>query len=248
MKITKDEFLNWDNKVITLMGMSGVGKSYVAAQLAEWGWFNYSCDHLIGTKYLSAYVDGAVSADNILNLSEFVGQIGGLEKGGVGLDEFARRQKMYYDAEVSVLRDMPVSVDAAPRKFVNDSSGSMCEVEDEDVLRAVGEKSLLIYLKVGQEDHAEILERAIKYPKPLYFPPAFFADRLAKFQSKFDITDIEEIDPYVFLSWVFPHLFESRLPKYQALADEHGVTISVGAFSKIKSEEEFIAVVAEALS
>ena len=248
MKITKQEFLDWPDKTITLMGMSGVGKSHVSLKLAEWGWFNYSCDHLIGTKYLSSYVAGAVSADNILNLSEFVGQIGDPSKGGVGREEFARRQKMYYDAEVSVLRDLPVSVDAGTRRFVNDSSGSMCEVEDEDVLRVVGEKTLLVYLKVRQEDHADILDRAIKYPKPLYFPPAFFEERLARFLSKFDVPRVEEVDPQVFLSWVFPHLFEARLPKYQALADQYGVTISAGAFANLKNEDEFIDVIAGALS
>jgi len=31
-------------KAITLMGMSGVGKSHFSMQLAQWGWGHYSCD------------------------------------------------------------------------------------------------------------------------------------------------------------------------------------------------------------
>lgn len=251
MKLTKAEFFDWPEKSISLIGMSGVGKSYISAKLAEWGWFNYSCDHLIGTKYLADQVEGAVSADNILNLSEFVGQIGDPAKGGVGLDEFKRRQKMYYDAEVAVLRDLPEEFDHARRNLykhaVNDSSGSLCEVEDAEVLREVGEKTLLVYLKVKQEDHENILRRAIEYPKPLFFPSSFFDERLARFQEKFEIKSVEDIDPAAFLRWVFPHLFESRLPKYQALADQYGVTISAGELAAAQSESEFLMIIAEAL-
>lgn len=251
MKLTKQEFLDWDKKAISLIGMSGVGKSYISAKLGEWGWFNYSCDHLIGTKYLADQVSGDMTADNIQSLSEFVGQIGDPAKGGVGLDEFKRRQQMYYDAECAVLKDLPEEFDHAERNmytsFVNDSSGSMCEVEDEEVLRGVGEKTLMVYLKVRQEDHADILRRAIEYPKPLFFPPAFFEERLARFQTKFDVGRVEDIDPQVFLRWVFPHLFESRLPKYKALADQYGVIIPVSNFLNMNSEDDFINVIAGAL-
>lgn len=247
MKLSKSEFLDQPKKRITLLGMSGVGKSYIAAKLEGWGWTNYSCDHLIGTKYLADQVKGAVSADNILSLSEFVGQIGDPAKGGVGLDEFKRRQKMYYDAECAALRDMPGAADVAAGHFVNDSSGSLCEVEDQSILDSVGEKTLFVYLRVRQADHAQILDRAVKYPKPLFFPPAFFEERLERFMSKFEINAVEQIDPDVFLSWVFPHLFESRLPKYKALADRYGVTISTGAFEDLESEAQFIQIIADHL-
>lgn len=247
MKPGKQEFLDQPRKAVTLIGMSGVGKSHISSKLEEWGWTNYSCDHLIGTKYLADQVEGAVSADNILNLSEFVGQIGDPARGGVGLEEFRRRQKMYYDAECAVLQDLPAALEGVSGHFVNDSSGSLCEVEDESILQAVGEKTLFVYLRVRQADHAEILERAIQYPKPLFFPPAFFDERLTAFQKKFEIESVEEIDPAVFLSWVFPYLFESRLPKYKALADQYGVTISTGAFENLQSEEQFIEIIAEAL-
>ncbi|MEM7679602.1 MAG: ATPase [Pseudomonadota bacterium] len=247
MKLSKQEFLDQPSKRISLIGMSGVGKSYISSKLEGWGWANYSCDHLIATKYLADKVEGAVSADNIVNLSSFVGQIGDPDKGGVPLEEFKRRQQMYYDAECAVLKDLPEAVGQADGHFVNDSSGSLCEVQDQSVLDAVGQKTLFIYLRVRQADHAEILERAVQYPKPLYFPPAFFEERLKRFLEKFEIETVEEIDPPVFLSWVFPHLFESRLPKYKALADQYGVTISTGAFTDLNSEEDFINIIADHL-
>jgi hypothetical protein len=250
MKPTATEFLSQPRKSITLIGMSGVGKSYISCKLAEWGWFNYSCDYLIGTEYLAEAVraSGAMRPDDITNLSDFVGQVGDVSKGGVGVDEFRRRQKMYYDAECAVLRDIDKGIAAAAGKnFINDSSGSLCEVEDENILAHVAARTLFVYLRVDQSEHPKILERAVKYPKPLYFPPAFFNDRLAAYQKEFGVNGADEIDPKAFLSWVFPYLFQSRLPKYQRLADMYGVTIPSSALSDLKSEGEFLEIVTSTL-
>ena len=247
MKLSKQEFLDQPRKAISLIGMSGVGKSYMSSKLAGWGWTNYSCDHLIATKYLADQVEGAVTADNILNLSNFVGQVGDPAHGGVDVSEFQHRQNMYYKAECAVLRDLPKALENIVGHFVNDSSGSMCEVQDKAIIDSVGQKTLLVYMRVRQEDHADILERAIAYPKPLFFPPAFFTERMKAFLKKFELDNVEQIKPDVFLSWVFPYLFESRLPKYKALADQYGVTISTGAFTDINSEDEFITMIAEHL-
>jgi hypothetical protein len=46
---------------------------------------------------------------------------------------------------------------------------------------------------------------------------------------------------------VFPRLFESRLSKYQGLADAYGVTIPSGDFKNIASEEDFLNRIAKAL-
>ena len=52
MPITISEFNDIERKTITLMGMSGVGKTYMASMLAEQGWYHYSCDYKIGTCYM----------------------------------------------------------------------------------------------------------------------------------------------------------------------------------------------------
>lgn len=249
MKITAQEFLEQPKKAITFIGMSGVGKSHVSCQLAEWGWKNYSCDYLIGTEYLKDVLGGGdgISEDNILGLSEFVGQVGDGSKGGLPLEEFQRRQKLYYDAEVQSLRDGCDEIAQAGGHTVIDSSGSICEIEDQGVLKELGEKSLFVYLKVRQEGHGEILARAVQYPKPLYFPPAFLLERLEYYRAQFDVAAVEQIDPVEFLRWVFPFLFEARLSKYQALADQYGVTIYSDQFLDVRSEEEFLTIIAGAL-
>jgi GTPase SAR1 family protein len=53
MRMTAEKFLGWSHKAITLLGMSGVGKTTLAARLPHSKWFHYSGDYRIGTKYLS---------------------------------------------------------------------------------------------------------------------------------------------------------------------------------------------------
>jgi len=247
------EFLAQPKKAITFIGMSGVGKSYMSHQLEQWGWVSYSSDYLIGTEYLDDVMRETLSfeetlgKDNMEFLSSFVGKLGNPDQGGLLLEEFQKRQKFYYDAECQSLIDMQGALDKTSGHFVCDSSGSLCEVEDESILERVGQGSVVVYLKVKQEGHAEILDRAFKFPKPLYFPPAFLLERLERYKEKFDLSGVEEIDPLEFLRWVFPHLFESRLPKYQRIADQYGVTISSHIMGAIKSEDDFLQLVARGL-
>lgn len=257
MKLTAEEFLAQPIKAITLIGMSGAGKSYLANKMAGWGWVNYSCDDLIGTKYLkealenrTAAAAAASVADPLKLLSAFVGKIGNPAKGGLVREEFRRRQKLYYNAECQALKDTISALNVAQtqgRNFVNDSAGSLCEIEDAALLEEIGKETLFVYLKIGQNDHEKLLNRAISNPKPLYFPAPFFKERLESYMAQFDMAAIEEIDPDEFLRWVFPYLFESRLPKYKALAEKHGVKVSVSDLENIDSEDEFFKVVANAL-
>ncbi|MBF0265629.1 MAG: ATPase, partial [Gammaproteobacteria bacterium] len=52
MKFTVEQFRAWKNKKITLLGMSGVGKTYISSILRQEQWFHYSGDYRIGTRYL----------------------------------------------------------------------------------------------------------------------------------------------------------------------------------------------------
>ena len=51
MKLSVQEFRDWEHKSITLLGMSGVGKTRLSSMLRS-NWFHYSGDYRIGTRYL----------------------------------------------------------------------------------------------------------------------------------------------------------------------------------------------------
>lgn len=125
------------NKAITLLGMSGAGKTHFSQRLAAWGWEHYSCDFEIAKR-----LGIEVSVDDLSALSSFIGQVGDEAKGGLPIEEFKRRQKLYIDAEMQALRDVPYGAG----RLVNDSTGSFCEIEDEMLIAEVADKLSLIHI------------------------------------------------------------------------------------------------------
>lgn len=249
MNITAKEFINSPNKSITLLGMSGAGKTHISCQLEAWGWHNYSCDYVIGDKYLKDELSGVgpITADDIGALSEYLGKLGDTNHGGFGLDLFRDRQKAYYDAEIAALYDMGRVMSDVNGDFIHDSTGSLCEVEDDALMKKIGEQTLFVYLKTDKQEEKLVLQRARDYPKPLFFPPEFLNNKLEEFLAEFNIRSVDDMVPDDFSRWVFPILFDARKPKYQKLADLYGVTINASEFKNLKSSEEFIDIIAKSL-
>ncbi|MGH1397906.1 MAG: hypothetical protein ACRBCT_01700 [Alphaproteobacteria bacterium] len=221
------------NKVITLLGMSGAGKTHFSARMVGWGWSHYSNDYEIAKR-----LGISVTVDDLSALSAFVGQVGDVERGGLSLEEFKRRQVAYMDAEMDVLRDMPEGA----ARLVNDSTGSFCEIEDEGVIAEVAAKSTLVYIETDAASHEEVIQRAVEYPKPLYFPPALF-DGWVEEYCEVQGTQVDGIVPNDFSAWVFPKLFASRLPKYERLAAEYGVKVRAQDLHACEDEAQFLALV-----
>ncbi len=246
MKLTKQEFFEQPRKAITLIGMSGAGKTHISCQLEKWGWHNYSCDYVIGSEYLKDELDSTqgISAENIGALSVYLGKLGKPLSGGFDLELFQQRQKSYYDAEVMALRDMDRVLNNVSCNFVHDSTGSLCEIEDNALLKKIGEQTMFIYLKTGEEEEKEVLRRAREYPKPLFFPPRFLTKKLEIYMSQNGHENVAEVEPDEFSRWVFPILFEERKPKYQRLADLYGITIPSNEFKNLQSSDQFIEIIA----
>jgi hypothetical protein len=57
-----------------------------------------------------------------------------------------------------------------------------------------------------------------------------------------------EIDPDEFARWVFPHLFHSRIPRYEAIAHPHGYTVTSDEVAKVKNEEDFLTLIELAIA
>ncbi len=247
MKLSKQEFLNAPRKAITFIGMSGAGKTHISSQLEQAGWNNYSCDFVIGDEYLRTELEGSFSADDIGALSLYLGRLGGEQHGGFALEKFKKRQKAYYDAEVLALNAMNDVMAQGNGHFVHDSTGSLCEIEEDDVIQKIGETTLFVYLKADAETEKEVLQRAFDYPKPLFFPAQFLSDHIEQFLSEQEIKSVDDIVPDDFSRWVFPKLFEARKPKYQRLADLYGVTIPAAEFYALQSSDQFIETIANHL-
>lgn len=252
MKMKQHEFLQTKQKSITLIGMSGVGKTYLSGLLENWGWARYSCDFEIGNKYLIEHLTGQMqSPEDMAVLSAFIGKLGDPKFGGLPIEEFKKRQKAYYDAECSSIASISTAITNAHedgfKNFVHDSTGSLCEIMDDDLLAELGRHTMFVYLQAGAEEEKLVLERARLHPKPLFFPPAKFDGWVKEYLDSEGLSASDQIVPDDFSRWVFPKLFKARLPKYQKLADLYGVTVSCRAFYDVTNEKGFIERIAKAL-
>jgi hypothetical protein len=271
MQFTIDEFRAWENKSVTLLGMSGVGKTHLSMLLRNHNWFHYSGDYRIGTRYLDEpimdlikqqamqapflrdllrrdwiRIRNNIKVDDLGPVLSFVGKLGNPERGGVPLDEFSRRQALYRQAEIAAMQDVPEFIRKAHEiygyeNFVNDVGGSLCELDEPAVIDLLVRHSLILYIRVTEKTEEEaLISRAQSSPKPLYYRPAFLAEQLEQYLGLRGQEYAAEVDPDDFCSWVFPRLFHSRVPRYEAIARPHGYTVTSNEVATVRDEQDFL--------
>ena len=96
-------------------------------------------------------------------------------------------------------------------------------------------------------DAQEVIRRAELDPKPLYYRDEFLDEQLDIYKRENSIEYVALIEPDDFVRWVFPRLFYSRLPRYQAIADHYGYTVSSSEVAQVKDESDFLRLVETAL-
>jgi hypothetical protein len=58
----------------------------------------------------------------------------------------------------------------------------------------------------------------------------------------------DQIDPDDFVCWVFPELFKARVPRYEAIAEQYGYTVDGDEVAKVKTEDDFMQLIAQAIA
>lgn len=277
MKLSPHEFRSWDNRRVTLLGMSGVGKTRLAALLRQHDWFHYSADYRIGTRYLdepildnikqqamqvpflrdllrsdSIYISNNITVDNLHPVSSFLGKLGNPEAGGLSLREFERRQALHREAEAAAMRDVPVFIGKAQeiygyRHFVNDAGGSLCELDEAGLIDCIAECTILLYIQATGDEESALVERSKRNPKPLFYRKEFLDEHLREYMELRGVPYVALIDPDDFTSWIFPRLFAARKPRYEAIAHQYGYTVTSGEIQSVRDETDFLQLVEEAL-
>lgn len=160
------EFLASSRKRVLLFGMSGLGKTFLSNMLRDTapknggGWFHYSVDYRIGTRYMgeliadnfkreamkvpllrellmsdSVYIASNITFDNLAPLSTYLGKPGNPDLGGLPFAEYMKRQEEHRRAEIAAMLDTGHFIKRAEelygyQNFICDTSGSICEVVD----------------------------------------------------------------------------------------------------------------------
>jgi hypothetical protein len=278
MRLTPDEYRTLPNRRITLLGMSGVGKTRLSNMLRREDWFHYSGDYRIGTRYLSEpildnikaqamqvpflrtllradsiQIINNITVDNLHPVSSFLGKLGNPEHGGLSLTEFKRRQALHHHAEVQAMLDVPDFIHKARAlfgypHFINDAGGSVSELEAPEVMEILARHTVIIYIRATEQNQRELIARAERDPKPLYYREDFLDEQLSRYMAERSLEYVAQIDPDDFVRWVFPILFRARLPRYEAIAREYGYTILSSDLAEIRDSADFDELVLSALA
>ena len=271
------------NKRVSLLGMSGLGKTKLSNMLqSTFSWFHYSVDYRIGTRYLdehivdnfkqeamknvflrdllisdSIYISSNLNFNNLSPLSTYLGKPGSEDLGGIDFNLYKKRQKQHREAEILSVMDTNKFIEKsnniyAYQNFVCDTSGSICEVvnpEDpnDPLLTHLYKNTLIILIKGDKKHKDQLIKRFKANPKPIYYNENFLNEKWSNFKNINNV-DNKNVDPDKFILYCFEDLLDHRIPIYDSIAKNWGITINADDISKVKNEKDFINLVSNYLN
>ncbi|MEO0359865.1 MAG: ATPase [Pseudomonadota bacterium] len=204
----------------------------------------------------SIYIGSNLSFHNLTPLSTWLGKPGDPAKGGIPFGDYIERQRLHREAEIASMLDAGPFVERARElyrydHFVCDTSGSLCEVAEaanpnDPVLNALYQAMLPVYIRGGAAQEEDLKARFDRAPKPMYYQEAFLR-RI--WDDHLDATgDAEDaVDPDAFIRHGFARLIEHRRPRYEAIADNWGVTVEADEIEDVHAAEDFSRLIEDAL-
>ncbi len=201
-KLTEHEFLrrlNNNQLVLTLIGMSNIGKSYWAKKLAEIGFKHIDCDGRIENKLLQRSFK--IKNNGVSGLAEWMGY--------PHEERFPKTQAEYLSTEKEVMLEIIDElekgiIESSIGNIAIDTSGSFIYAGKE-TCQGIREKSLIVYIKAPKEMKEKMFEKFIENPKPV-----IWGDIYKKRE------DESEIDA---LARCYPDLLDYRFKLYEECAD-----------------------------
>ena len=245
MKIPDNETPGFQFKRIALLGMSGLGKTFISRNLFKNdNWSHYSVDYEIGKLLFKNEHENLFEGfdiDNLTNLSNFLGKPGSSSKGGIPFSEYVSRQRLHRDAEKKATLNACSLIEKSPvlSKMVCDTSGSICELvnpsDKEDILlTSLSRNFLIICLEAPDSIYQVLIDRFLAKPKPMYYEENFLHSLWRTF--KIGSIDTEDkINPDDFMIFGFKALIERRKAIFDMISKNWGITLNFEHLRKVKT-------------
>ncbi|MDF0599515.1 ATPase [Psychromarinibacter sp. C21-152] len=204
----------------------------------------------------SIYIGSNITFHNLTPLSAYLGKPGDPEKGGLPFGDYVERQEQHRVAEISALLDTPHFIERALdiygyTNFVCDSGGSICEVVDpadphDPVLTTLSAHTLMVWIEGSEAHTEELVRRFDRHPKPMYYNPEFLLRAWSDYLAETVLPE-EKVDPDAFIRWTYARALAHRQPRYRAMAENWGITVSAEEVAAVEEAADFDALIARAL-
>ncbi|MGY9048146.1 ATPase [Puniceibacterium antarcticum] len=205
----------------------------------------------------SIYIDSNITFHNLTAVSSYLGKPGAADKGGLPIATYQRRQDQFARAEKQALLDTGYFIDRAEGlygypHFVCDTGGSICEWVDpkdpaDPILSELSRHCLMVWIRGTEAHTAELIRRFDRAPKPMAYQPEFLLRVWREYLSLHDCAE-GDVDPDAFIRWTYAQALAHRQPRYEAMANNWGLTVDASDLADITTPAEFDAVIAAALA
>lgn len=180
--------------MITLIGMSGSGKSHWSAKLSERGFARYCCDDMIEER-LGIELK-ALGYSGIHDVAKWMGQ--------PYAPQYPMTSRRYLDLEGEVTSEALAKIEESGiQRGVIDTTGSVIYLEG-NILQELRARTRLVYLETPDSVKEEMYRLYIAYPKPV-----IWGDSFSRANGE---TDTEA------LGRCYPRLLAYRTARYASLA------------------------------
>jgi len=223
MKLPKLQFeqLFQENQLIlSLIGMSNIGKTYWSKKLHDVGFRHINCDDLIEAKL--APVLKKLGYLGIADVSRWMGQLYN--------ERFSANQQKYLSLEKEILEDIFAEIKYGKiQNTVIDTTGSVVHASG-NICARLKQCSLVIYIEASEKMKEKMFKQYLKEPKPVVFGNAY--------DPKDDETTAQT------LKRCYRKLLNLRSALYAEFAD---VIIPRGAIEENMDVHQFISLIKQSL-
>ena len=250
MTIIANETSGFQFKRFALLGMSGLGKTFISRKLVNKDrWSHYSVDYEIGKllfkKQHKNLLDG-FEIGNLTNLSNFLGKPGSQSLGGISFSDYLKRQQLHRDAEIKATLNASLLVENSPElsHFMCDTSGSICELvnpldENDKILSSLSKNFLIICLEAPDTMYQVLIDRFLAKPKPMYYEENFLNSLWQRFRDDTS-TICDEINPDDFMIYGFKALIERRKAIFDTISKNWGISLNFEQLREVKCAADLI--------
>lgn len=250
MKISTNETPGFQFKRFALLGMSGLGKTFISRTLVNQdNWLHYSVDYEIGKILFKNehrnLLDG-FEVGNLTNLSDFLGKPGSPSMGGISFSEYLTRQQLHRNAEIKATLNASSLIEESPElsNFVCDTSGSICELvnpsdENDAILKSLSKNFLIICLEAPEYMYQVLIDRFLAKPKPMYYEENFLHTLWQNFTNDTLNTD-DQINPDDFMIYGFKALIKRRKAIFDSISKNWGISLNFEKLRVVKSASDLV--------